>query len=493
MTNENTVKEIKAEKLYEIAQSVANGEIGDFVYCLHNGRFYMYEKGVWKELFEIEFLSKIQEGIIRELRFKSTDDKWHIQKGKILTKYTPSRKKQIIEHFKLIKYKSLEDFNKSHLINLENYMIDPIGNNICKHDKEFYSTIRLPYQYNNQANCELWIKTLLEIFEGNIDIVNSLQEYFGYCLTRDTSQIMALLLIGESKSGKSTIIHVLRHMIGLQNCSSVSMKDISNPQYTPLLINKLVNIDSDVSEKSQDFEAQFKIITSGEQITCNQKFIPTFEFVPYCKIIMAANRFPRITDHSSAFYNRLLAIPCDRVFLPSEQDRTLKVKLLEELPGILLWAIKGLHKLNKRGMFEEKDFIKEAIEELREESNPVDVFFRDHIETDVNGDFHVEKGEIYIKYSLWCKENGNAPMSSIKFGQAIYQKYSKFTPKKSQDHATGKRVWRNLRYVDKKLNDSIKQEVHWQDTEPVETVSPHIPLAIEAESKQVQSDINWES
>ena len=87
------------------------------------------------------------------------------------------------------------------------------------------------------------------------------------------------------------------------------MKNIANPQYTPMLINKLVNIDADVSEHAKEFEAEFKKITSGEPINCNQKFVPTFQFIPYCKIVIAANKFPRITDHSSAFYQRLLVIP----------------------------------------------------------------------------------------------------------------------------------------------------------------------------------------
>jgi P4 family phage/plasmid primase-like protien len=456
---------------YTYASEIAQGDMGNkYIYCLQEDKIYFYDKGLWKEIFEKEFIYKMN-------KFKPQ-----------ITALTPTCKNQIIEHFKVLKHLRLEEFNKSNLINFINYMYDPLGNNILEHKPEQYSTIRIPYKYDALARCELWLKTLNEIFENNQSKIDSLQEYFGYCLTKDTIQIMSLLLQGESKSGKSTILYVLRHLIGDENCSSVEMVNISNPQYTPMLINKLVNIDADVSEHSKDFEAQFKKITSGEPINCNQKFVKTFPFLPYCKIVIAANKFPRITDQSSAFYNRLLIIPCNRIFLPLEQDRKLKFKLLEELPGIFNWSVKGLHKLNQRGMFEDKEFIREAVEELREESNPVEAFFKEHIEIDVSGNEYIIKEDLYQKYIEWCIKNGHGKMGNNRFGHMVYQKYSKYTPKNTMVHGIMKRVWKNIKYVH--FKDDTKQDISWEPAVAVDKTPS--PTTIGADSQQVQSDINWE-
>lgn len=434
--------------MFSIASGISKGIYNiDSIYCMHEDIFYVYRDGYWEQVFDIELL-----GLICEHRDV-------IDAG--IQNHPSSTKKQILENLKPLVRRSMFDFNIKGWLNFPNGMLNVEGNEFLPHDKNNISTIRLPYKYEPSARCELWIKTLMEIFENNSNKIDVLQEFFGYCLTRDTSQIKALLLIGDSKSGKSTILHVLRHMIGFKNCSSVPMKFISNPQYTPLLINKLVNIDADVSERAQDFEFEFKIITSGEPVNCNQKFVPTFEFVPYCKIVMAANKFPRITDHSSAFYNRLVVIPCDRVFLPTEQDRTLKVRLLEELPGILQWAMNGFKRLTQRGMFEEKEFIIQALEELRDESNPIDVFFREHIETDVSGGYEIEKQDLYNKYRAWCNVNGNAPMANNKFGSTVYQKYSKYTPKTTSNVVTHKRVWKNLKYTTATI-ETPKETISWQ-------------------------------
>lgn len=414
------------------AYRVSTGESGDFMYCLQDGKFYFYEKGVWREIIPIELLDRISNAIL---------DK---KGNKALTKFALSQRKNVIENLKLLKYLPLSSFNTLPLINLENYMFDPVGINVLAHKKEYYSTIRIPYRYDEKSQCPLWIKTLDGIFESDKHKSDSLQEFMGCSLTRNTKLEKALLLIGESRSGKSTILNTLQFMIGDANCSHVALANLDNPQYTSMMINKLVNIDGEVNKKAQDFEAQFKTVVTGHEVTCNDKYMPPFPFRPFCKFVMAANEFPKITDHSSAFYNRLIVIPCNRVFLPSEQDRDLREKLLEELPGILNWAIEGLKRLTKRGYFEEKDFMRNALEELEDDNNPVNEFFKEFI-TPEHGE-EIEKGFLYDKYTQWSKKSNNYTLSKAKFSSCVYKRFQKETPKDTNNPDTRKRIWRNLKY-----------------------------------------------
>lgn len=443
-TMTETTKQIdtekKDEKMYAIACRVSNGETGsNYIYCLEENKFYVYENGYWKLIHEFELL-------------------FHISKKIQINHFTITRKKQIIDNLKILTFKRLDNLNNFHGLNLNNYMIEPLTGSVIKHDQKYLSTIRLNYNYEFKSPCNLWIKTLNEIFENDKEKINILQEYIGYSLTREISYEKSLLLLGESRSGKSTILETVSKILGEENTSSVALEYLSNPQYTPMLINKLVNIDFDVASNCEKFEANFKIITSGEPVSVNQKFIATFKFRPFCKLIMAANKFPRITDHSSAFYKRLMILPCNRIFEPEEQDTNLKFKLTEELPGILNWAIEGLHKLKARGRFEiNKKFMVDAIEELREESNPVDIFFKENIVIDVNERCEVDKQELYEKYAQWCKDNGNAPMAKNKFGTIVYGKYSKFTPKDVKSFTGSyRRVWKNIRYIDKPLPEELQ-------------------------------------
>lgn len=454
--------ELRQDIAYTYAYSIYKEEVnGKYCYCLEDDKFYFYKEGYWKSLFDVEFLGQVQENM------------------KELTGFNISRRKQIVDNFKQLGRKHLIDFNWSTLINMKNGMVNPYDGDIISHDFSFYSTNRLPYIYEQNAKCELWEITLKQIFEDDMVKINVLQEFFGYCLTRETKHHKALLLLGESRSGKSTIIQTLRNIIGRDNCSSVPLKYISNAQYTAMLINKLVNIDTDVSAKAEMYEAEFKTITSGEPVAVNQKYIAAFDFVPYCKIVMAANIFPRITDHSSAFYNRLILLPCDRVFSYEEQNRDLFQQLQQEYPGILNWSIKGLKRLTDRGRFEELDFMKDAIEDLENENNPCNIFFNEHIEVIPNS--YIEKHILFERYQEWCRKNEHYPITHIMFSRNLLKKYKNNTPKQSRlNNKERHYVWRNLKYVD--FKDDTVQEIE-------------IPLDKTASPSTIaaQGDINWET
>ena len=461
MSEENLQEEKKKDNVIRcIAEDISYGKFPDrYIYFLEEDAIMIYKEGAWQKIYDYQFLGDISQ--------------W----APGVKKFPISMVKQIVETFKTLKHvqKSVVDFNNGNYLNLTNGMLHPYTGELEDHAPEYYSTFKLDYPYVDfitqehnkifgdgklRISCDLWIKTLGEILDGDVNKINLLQEFFGYCLTKDTTQHKALLLLGESRSGKSTILKTLRAMVGDKNCSSVPLKFISNPQYTPMLMNKLVNIDTDVSAKAAEFEAEFKTITSGEPVACNQKFVAAFDFIPYCKIVMAANIFPKITDHSSAFYKRLIVIPCDRVFSEKEQNKGLFDQIKEELPGILNWAIEGLKRLKERGYFEETDFSKEALEDLEDANNPANVFFRDHVEIAMNE--YIEKGELFNHYKRWSEENKQWTLSAAMFSNAVFKAFHKTTPKKT-NLPNGKRIWKNIRYVNFKTDVSTVEDKGWVD------------------------------
>lgn len=461
------------DKFRALAFRIVNGEIGQFSYGMENNQIYLFNDGFWLDLREIEFLSKIENGLL--------DNKGN----KTLTHFDVQRRKKVIENYKILSFKSINDFNKFHLLNFENCMLDPIGLNVLPHDPKYLSTIRIPYKYKLLEESPLWLKTLDEIFEKDNIKINILQEFFGQCLTRDIKQEKALLLLGESRSGKSTILNTLQNMVGIKNCSTVPLKYILNPVYTSMMIHKLINFDKDVSKKAQDFEEDFKKIVTGEEITANDKYDDPFDFKPFCKMVLSANIFPKITDHSSAFYNRLILIPCNRVFSPKEQNRNLREELLKELPGILNWSLEGLKRLNKRGYFEEVDFMKDALEELEDDNNPCNIFFREHIEIEFNT--YIEKEELYDKYKKWAETNKQYPLTGVVFSRNLYKKYHKETPKDTRlNEGLRPRIWRNIKYVHFKSN-IIKQEIEIEPAVAVDKTTLLSPLVADSQ----QGDINW--
>lgn len=441
------MSEQEIDKMTSVAKAIVDGSLGKgVVYCAEEDCFYVYENFYWKRIKKLKLLKQIIE-----------------TKGySYLENHTFDKRMKIIDNLTLYAQIDQTEFNSRGFLNFDVGEYDPIEMKMHGHEQKFYSTIRMPYPFDGSAKCELWDKTLSEIFEGDKLKIELLQEFFGYCLTRDTRREKALLLLGESRTGKSTILHILGNLIGEENCSYVPLKHIGNPQYTPMMVNKLVNIDTDVSNKAEEFEDDFKVITSGERVSCNQKYVETFHFSPYCKLVMAANEFPVIRDHSSAFYKRIILIPCDRIFDEKEQDVRLKDKLIQELPGIFNWAVAGLVRLNNNNKFQDNEDMKQAVEDLREQSNPIDVFLREHIQVELNNGTFTLKSDLFQYFQSWCTKNEIKAISAIRFSQCVYRKFSQFTEKKSQDIHSGKRIWRNLKYVEQK-GEAQGEQVSWTD------------------------------
>ena len=65
------------------------------------------------------------------------------------------------------------------------------------------------------------------------------------------------------------------------------------------------------------------------------------DFIPVGKILLTTNNRPEIRGSDDGIWRRIREIPFNRQFTEAEQDKELMAALLQELPGILNWAIEG--------------------------------------------------------------------------------------------------------------------------------------------------------
>ncbi len=425
------------DKIYSLAQRVANaGGGGKYLYCPEEDKFYSYKDGLWKSVFNIEL--KIEEDV-PEVR-----------------RYPIAVRRKILENLKPLTLKPLAEFNCSGYLNFMNGLVEPLKGNIEPYAPDIITTMRLPYDYDEKALCPLWEKILNEMLQNDQDKIRTIQEFFGYCLSRDARFKKALVLVGKSSTGKSVIIDTLRHMLGDNNCSNVPLRNFSNPHLVTSMVNKFVNTIYDSQKYIEKHEAKFMSAISGAEILLRKKYAEQFKFRPYCKFIVEASIPPHLFKPSPELHKYLLPVNCERIFSYKEQNNKLKDHLLMELPGVLNWAIVGLKRLNERGMSEEVDFLKDAASELKEENNPTEIFFKEHVETKFESE--IEKGVLYEHYRTWCRNNqpDGYVISAVKFSQCVYHKYSKFTPKNVQSNQH-KRVWKNLRFVENKGVEPTQQ------------------------------------
>lgn len=412
----------------------------DYIYCYTDDTFYQYVKGSYYKRWDKENTQMIK--AITEC--EDIDGVNNMSRPKKL---------DILRNIKDLQHHSFEEFNQDNLINFQNCYFNLQTREVIPHSMDYLSTIQLPYEYDKDAVPKIWLRAIVEIFQGSSEKIDLLQEFCGYCLTKDTKQEKALFMLGNGQNGKSTILEGINYMLGEANVSHLNLRNLVKPEYVGLIMDKFVNIVSEIPKAANEYEDAFKMLASGEPVTVNTKFIPTYDARPYCKLIFAANRMPRIGDTSQGVYRRLIVINFNREFEEHEQDKNLKVTIKSEAAGIFNWALEGLDRLNERGYFDIGKTIRDDIKEVEIDNNVVMQFVNEYIETTGNPDDHIFKDEAFDKYRAFCLEvDSKSKFSRRNFGAEINRIFRKIVDKEFKVNVvegtkrTTKRAWNRLKW-----------------------------------------------
>ncbi len=283
-----------------------------------------------------------------------------------------------------------------------NGMIDIRTMTVRPHRKEDYLQTCIPWEYSAKAQCPELMRCLDTYFGGDDDgeaKIAALQEFFGYCLMPHARYKKALLCVGESDCGKSTIPFLLRQLVGGENIAAVGVEHMDDERKRAPLLGKLVNLLTELTSDAMIADGGFKTLVSTEEpILFDGKYQAPVMDIPICKHVIVTNSKPRINDKSNATYRRLLLIHFNHVIPLSEQDTTVWDRLRLEVDGILSWALEGAQRLHHTGgRFTDPGT--SEIAEYRVEQNPFAQFVAEKCEE--GDDYSVFLQEIRTQFEMW--------------------------------------------------------------------------------------------
>lgn len=272
----------------------------------------------------------------------------------------------------------------------------------------FFSTNAAHYNYRADALPPVhWLSFLHQLWPEDPEPIATLQEVFGYLLTPDTSQQKLFLIIGPKRSGKGTIGRVLARLLGEDNVTSPSLSSLGADFGLQPLIGKLAAI---VSDARLGGRADSKAITenllrlSGEdRVEVNRKHLSSITLQLAARFVLLTNELPRLADSSGAMASRFIVLKMSQSFYGKE-DPGLTGHLLEELPGILNWAIEGWQRLRVRGYFVTPRSSLAEAQEMADLGSPVLAFVREVCEMAPTVDVDVDA--LYQAWKIWCAEQG---------------------------------------------------------------------------------------
>jgi putative DNA primase/helicase len=310
---------------------------------------------------------------------------------------------------------------RNHLVHLDRFLAGHDDYRVAPTPR-YFSTRCLPYDFDPMApQPAQWLAFLHEVWGHEPAAIRTLQEWFGYLLTADTSQQKILMIVGPTRSGKGTIGRVLQALLGPEDSIGSGFTTLATQFGLAPLVDRglAVLADARLSGKTDMAAIVERLLSiSGEDaITVDRKHRAPWTGTLSTRLMLLTNELPTLRDASMALANRLIVLEMTESFLGRE-DPALMSKLRLELPGILLWALEGRGRLHKRGKFRMPVSGRAIVDELKDLASPVGQFVAECCEV-APGRF-IPKDALHSRYKVWNEEQGNEyNLSKVHFGRQL--------------------------------------------------------------------------
>lgn len=275
-------------------------------------------------------------------------------------------------------------------------------------------------KYDRAAKCLLWDAFLIQIFPDP-ELRNYIKKAVGLCLTGSMAEQIFFFCYGMGANGKSVFLAILRALLG---------EYARQADFSTFLVQRNEKVRNDLAalagarvvvaiETEEGGRLSMQVIkswTGGDPITARFLFGENFTFQPQGKLWLAANNKPAISERNHAAWRRVRLIPFNVTIAEKDQDKQLESKLLQELPGILNWALEGLADYLQNGLDAPKA-VKEATNEYRKENDNLELFVSECCEL---GKLNVCKNtDLYGQYLNFCSMSGLKALSQKTFSLEI--------------------------------------------------------------------------
>lgn len=277
--------------------------------------------------------------------------------------------------------------------------------------------------YDPDAQCPLWEAFLLRIMGGNKEMVEYLQRLIGHALTGDAGGKYFVFLWGpKGDNGKSTMVETILRLLGDYGMKSPTNM-ITEKRYSDGVPNDIARlrgvrftVTNEISEGMTFADSVIKDLTGNDTLSARYMRGEWFDFRPSHKLWIYGNHKPVITGTDNGIWNRVKLVEFDVVIPKEEQDPNFQDKLAEELPGILVWAVRGELDRQAHGL-QVPTSVDKATLVYRGESDVVRVWVEEQCEVDPS--YKELQKVLYTDYLAWCKESGTKAVSRTFFGDHL--------------------------------------------------------------------------
>ncbi len=406
---------------------------------------YDEELGIWTKFAE-EFINTELYRVVHDARITP----------QVANKVIAKIKADNTVHIDAFSFEAILKEGDNILINMRNGIYSVKERRLLPHDADRGFMRCIPIIYNPSAVPKLIPKFFYEISctkQGigqpatpHLDRYIQLYEDVAWILMPENNFQKIGLMWGGGLNGKDVFHHVLRHIVGIDNCSSVNLYQITEARFTPAqLFGSMLNTAGEV-EYSRPLvnTGIIKQLRGESSITVEFKGKPPFQMVWQGKCFFNANKFPKSPDNTVGFYRTWLIQKFENEFSTERKniDTHLKDKLVtdEELSGLFNVVVDCfLPFLMNRDDFTFSMTIEEISDLYKRKSDSVQVFVEDRVVIDAEA--MISKPDMRKEYETFVKREGLMLDSDKGFKQTL----DRLAIPYGEKQVDGVRYWKGIR------------------------------------------------
>ena len=300
-------------------------------------------------------------------------------------------------------YCTFESFDsRPNMLNCENGTLDLSGSTpvFRTHDPADRITRLAPVKYDPDAKCPLFVETINDVLEGDVELIDFVQKWFGVIVGGVTAEEKFLLLGTANRTGKNTVLHPLFVLLGGQSKNdrssyavAVEPATLAEASFTnghgpssdlARLQGKRLMLTSEVKQGMKlNCDLLKRITDTGATISARRMRENEVSFLADGIVVMLCNVFPHVEDETLFDGDRPVCVPFNHRYEQWERDTTLKKRLSspQELSGVLNWALEGLARYRTEGLEPMPDAVREMCAAFRANCDPLTTSIREFVNT----------------------------------------------------------------------------------------------------------------
>lgn len=404
------------------ANRMAEKYKGRLLYWGSNKQWFEYEDNRWHAVSEDEVRSlmlDITVDMLAEIQKETDSDK----RNALFKFYQKSREasglinaeKVARMHKAFLVHDPMFD-EETNLMGFKNGVLDIKNMKLLPHQPDYRLTKQVPVDFNPDATCPLFEKTVSDVFFGDEELMVYFQKVLGHALLGEGKEQQLFILHGNGANGKSTVMNAVMHALGPYakeakgETFTGSMFGASSGAARPDLValkGARIVCTQETNEGATLLESMVKTMTGGEKMPVRDLYKGMQELSTNFVILLCTNHKPKIRGSDFGIWRRIRVIPFTRNFLKDSEvkaDKDLPAKLKVEAEGIIAWLIRGMKRYQVEGLEKLPARVQKEIAEYKSDMDLIGQFIEDSC--DVHPDYRCSLDTLFAHWRRSAESSG---------------------------------------------------------------------------------------